>query len=202
MPVPPDDPSRLARRADWARGLAAMELGPIHAAFRAAGAPEPQFVWAPHDDMPRGKPNRFLLAHWKALRGADELPQSTRVDPAALAPALGYVNLVEPNADFSDFRYRVHGTHTAHASDGDLTGQLASQLPASDYVTDFTVAVMGAACLRREPLLSWRVPVGTTHTRGWEMVILPMAGTDGGVRRLLVGSVPFGEGGRMLRATF
>jgi hypothetical protein len=194
--------ARIARRLQWAQALVRKDTAPIDAAFVAGGTHAPEIVWRPQAADCTPPINSFLLAHWGELAPADGLPPTTAIDPTIFATALGYVHLVEPVEGDGDFRYRVFGSLVSSVSGFDVTGKLMSDFAASDYVVDFGVAVCAAAVARRMPVLTRRRPNGATDTKFWERLVLPFAGADGAIDRLLVGMLPVNASGRVIRPTY
>lgn len=140
----------------------------------------------------------FLLAHWRSLAGGPSLPDVGSIDPIELAPALGFVHLVEPLSSGEEFVYRIFATSVAGISGGDLSGRRMSELRASDYVVDFGIASCGAVCDAKKPLVTRRRPARASFTAYWERVLLPFVGPNGGVERLLIGVAPVSAAGTVI----
>ena len=152
----------------------------IHASFAAADATLDDFALPQH---------RCVYAHWLSHRGAADLPRAESIDPLQLREALGYIILLEPNADSSDFRYRLFGSAIREIFKRDPTGTMVSDLPLAQ------ASVFGA---QHRALLALRRPIYSEHdappevssiTR-WCRLILPYAGADGAITRILVADVP------------
>lgn len=184
-------PDPGSSRADaWTRGLVGESYDEIAAAFIAGGVGAPRVVWTPQPADILASQSRFALQYWEDARGEADAPPLAALDPLSLRQALGYLSILEPVADGTDFRYRLFGTQITAISGYDLTGELASRQRASAYVVDFAVASFRAAVLRRQPLLTLRSPVGAQFTASWERLVLPFLDGDGAVARLLSVSVP------------
>lgn len=187
------------RRDNWFDDILAGRTDRIDETFAAAGATSPTTIWAPRAEEAQTAPIRHLIRYFEhRSAGVSAVPAAT-LDPAEFRPALGYVNIVEPVDGGCDFRFRIFGTFVAAVTGQDLTGQLVTQMPASDYVVDHALACYRAAFARRLPLLSLRIPLGAESTRRWERVILPFVGPTNGVSRLLIGVVPIGVAGVPMR---
>ena len=127
----------------------------------------------------------FWLAKW----GMDKLPPSTAVDPLAFPEALGYLHLVQPNADVSDFKYRVYATCVSEIGVVDMTGKWFSESPIPSW--KFYSRQLAAAVALRAPIYSennadYQVSVMIK----WCRLLLPMVDAKGTVDRILVAIVP------------
>lgn len=198
-PLPPVDWTRIAA---WTEAAAAGDLQAISPIFMSHGAGAPLLVWNPAPDQMATEPLRHLLGHWRSLADGARLPGAAQVDPFDLRPALGYVMLLDVLAGGEDFRYRLYGSAISSVSGFDMTGRVVSELPASPYVREFSIAVGRAAVRRREPVYTARHPVGAEDTNVWERLALPLGDADGRVVRLLVGAAPIGRDGQLIRAIY
>jgi hypothetical protein len=160
------------------------------------GARGPTLTWRPRVAALAAQQHRFLLRYWEDLRGTQPMPDAAKIDAVEMRPALGYINLIDPVEGGRDFRYRLFGSIVAAVSDFDMTGQLASTLKASPYVAEFVIAVCRAALTRGEPLFTEHGPPAAVYTATWHRLVLPLAGEDGKVTRLLVGMVPMTHDGK------
>lgn len=185
------------RVAAWASALAASEAHGLHETFMAKGGAAPDFVWAPSVDRLSAAQLRFLLRYWSELAGARAMPRSKEIDALEMRPALGYINLLDVLEGGEDFRYRVFGSIIAAVAGYDMTGRTVSALKVAPYMAEFALATCRAVVLRGQPLLTeHRPPASAVPTVAWHGLILPLAGDEGAVARLLVGSVPFSRDGR------
>ena len=211
MPGPPtqtepDDRPQAAvdwqRITRWAEAIRAGDLADIPATFVRHGAAAPTLVWSPTVCDLRTAPLRHLLGHWSSLQDAGRLPSYRQIDPFDLRPALGYVMLIDTLVDSADFRYRLYGSALASISGADMTGRHLSELPASPYVREFSIAVGHAVMHRREAVYTARSPVGAQETVVWERLVLPLVNEEDRVTRFLVGSTPTGRDGQLIRAVY
>lgn len=184
------------RIEQWAQEIAAGEPVSLRQTFAAQGARGPALHWQPGIEALPAQQHRFLLRYWDDLRGERPLPLRSEIDAVEMRPALGYVNLVDAVEDGRDFRYRVFGSVIASVSGFDMTGQLASTLKASAYITEFSLAALRAAFRRREPLYTEHGPPATVYTATWHRLVLPLADADGGAMRFLIGMVPMTHDGK------
>lgn len=185
------------RVADWTAALAAGEAHVLNETFAAMGGATPDFVWSPSVDRLSAAQLRFLLRYWSELAGARSMPRAKEIDALEMRPALGYINLLDVLEGGEDFRYRVFGSTIAAVAGYDMTGRTVSALKVAPSMAEFALASCRAVARRGEPLLTeHRPPASAVPTVAWHGLILPLAGEDGAVTRLLVGSVPFSRDGR------
>jgi hypothetical protein len=186
-----------ARIAAWAAALIAGEAQGLHETFMAKGGAAPDFVWTPPVDRLSAAQLRFLLRYWSELAGTRAMPRAKEIDALEMRPALGYINLLDVIESGEDFRYRVFGSIIAAVAGYDMTARTVSALKVAPYMAEFALASCRAVVLRGEPLLTeHRPPASAVPTVAWHGLILPLAGDEGAVTRLLVGSVPFARDGR------
>jgi hypothetical protein len=181
----------------WAAALAAGEAHGLRETFMAKGGAAPDVVWAPSLERLSATQLRFLLRYWSELAGARDMPRAKQIDALEMRPALGYINLLDVIESGEDFRYRVFGSVIAAVAGYDMTGRKMSALKTAPYMAEFSLAACRAVVLRGQPLLTeHRPPPSAVPTVAWHGLILPLAGEDGAVARLLIGSVPFSRDGR------
>jgi hypothetical protein len=136
-----------------------------------------------------------LLAHWQGQREAAgdvaSVPPAAAIDPAALGFILGWLMIMEPLDDGADFKYRLYGSAIAATTGRDLTGYKVSQ--SFPLFAAWTTAVYRAVIAHRHPVLTRHAPRRLVPIDRWERLILPYAGENGAVTRLLVGAVIVGK---------
>lgn len=183
------------RVARWTDDLVAGRLDDISRCFIANGVSAPVVAWSP--DLPAlpAAPLKVLMSYWWTLAEAGGVPRHDKVDPIDLAPALGFINILEQMPDSDDLRYRLFGSTVAEVSGFDLTGRMLSHHPASAYVTEFALSTTKACIRRREPLFTIREPAGADRTFRWPRLALPLADGDGNVVRAIVATVPLDANG-------
>jgi hypothetical protein len=115
-----------------------------------------------------------------------------------MRPALGYIALLEPNADITDFRYRLFGSISAMVWGFDMTGRLLSANPANAYIGDFHRAGYRAVMQRCTPIATVHRPPVSQSTTTWHRLVLPLADDEGRITRLLAGIVPVTTNGRVI----
>jgi len=189
------DRDRIAR---WTKLLAAGDTTELRAVFGPHGARGPTVKWRPTPDDMEQQPLKFTLEYWSQA-AIDGLPTTRLVDPLALAPALGYLLLVDVIDEGMDFAYRLFGSRISAVSGFDMTRKRLSEHPASDYIREFSMALYSAVRTRREPVWSSYGPAVASTTTSWDRVILPLVDEAGTICRFLVAIVPIGLDGTMLR---
>ena len=134
--------------------------------------------------------HRCLAEYWcreRDLRGG--LPLNADFDPTQVIPALGYIMLLEPNQDATDFLYRLYGSRVVTHHGRDMTGRWLSSFdppgPAV-FTAQYRLVVREGVAVYAEHDAIKEVSVITR----WCRLALPMAGSDGRVERLVVCNVP------------
>jgi PAS domain len=183
-------PCPRSRADDWTALILAGDVSPIEECFSAEGATGPKVVWSPAADDLTVAPLRFLHSFWAEHSGAGRIPHARSIDALKLRPALGYIAVLEPSADASDFRYRVFGSIIAAVSGFDMTGRFFSAHPASSYIRDFHLAAYRAVMRRRSPIATVHRPPASLSMTTWKRLVLPLADDEGRIIRLLSGIVP------------
>ncbi|GGF36268.1 hypothetical protein GCM10011611_48370 [Aliidongia dinghuensis] len=190
------DQARIER---WRALLLAGDTAEIRQVFEADGARGPSIKWRPEADELHPKPLRFAFDHWTEALARLGRPKTSLVDPVALAPALGYLMLVDAVDGGQDFVYRLFGSILGSVSGFDMTRRRLSEHPASPYIREFSTALYRAAIERREPVWSHYGPAVSVTTTAWERIILPLVDDADEVCRFLVAIVPIGLDGLPLR---
>lgn len=157
--------------------------------FASIGAPPPVLKWSPSDDDVPQRRLRFLNGYWNARVHDGALPNSAGIDPLDLAPALGYLMLLEPLEGGADQLYRLYGTRISEYSRMDMTGRRLWEIPYS-VVAFYFAATYRAVMIRREALYALHATHPDMVVPRWARLILPFHNTAGQVNRLLVGNIP------------
>ena len=179
------------------RELIAGRTDTIARLFTAIESPVPTTRWDPAAETLDSDRLRFLLEVWREGSSEGRLPSSRSIDPMRLAPALGYVMLLEPvdgaangaANGATDFRYRVYGSIIAEHSGIEMTGKRVRDLPSAP-VAVYLLATYRAVCLTRRPMFAHHTTHYDIQIAEWSRLILPFVADDGTVDRLLVGNVP------------
>lgn len=183
--VPGDDPGR------WADALLELARAPDPAARRHFCA-DTELRWNPEDDDLRHDELRFLLRWWRDLaeRHGGVPPAAVRLDPLALRPALGHVCTLNPESGGADFRFRLYGSIVAQRSGFDMTGKLVSAMPSAPDAVAFLLSTYRAVARAAMPLYTEHTPWSGQSVTRWFRLLMPFAGDDGTVTRIVVGNLP------------
>ena len=176
----------------FAAALDADDDATIRALFEPSGLRAPKARWSPSDGEIPDSMLRSLLDHWRTRRGSRQLPHQAGIDAVALRPFLGLIAILEPT-DNGDFRCRLFGSMLAQWTGFDLTGVLLSEMKTAPIWRAFVTAGHRLMLRRREPLLTVSVPPPTSNAVNWTRLVLPFAGEEGSVSRLLIGNTPGGQ---------
>ena len=149
------------------------------------------FSWAPEKStLPPTL--QFLLEWWQGLPRQDDLPQAEAIDPLALRDVMGYLMILEPEAQDNglDFRYRLYGTAIAGRSGFDLTGKLISESNVDAAIKHYFIACYRAVVERRDALFAAHESPPEISVAAWSRLMLPFADTDRQVTKIVVGNLP------------
>jgi len=133
--------------------------------------------------------HQCMYEFWLANRDGDDLPSFRCIDPLAFWPAVGYVHVIQPNDDFSDFRYRLFGSKVSEIGGLDMTGKWFSESPVASW--QFYRRQLAACARLRTPIYSENNAAYQVSTLiKWCRLLLPMKDEAGRVNRILVPNVP------------
>ncbi|MFY7958798.1 MAG: PAS domain-containing protein [Elsteraceae bacterium] len=172
--------------------MCASDEGVVPVSFTLNLDCEATWRWEPPEgSLPDSRLN-FLLSKWRALRGEAAMPQMSAVDPFELAPALGFVMLLDLLPGGYDCRYRLYGTVIADHAGRDWTGYTVAEM---NRITRSQVALFyrggyRAMHRRQSPMFTSHRSPSWLAASTWSRLILPLAGEDGSLARFLVGNIP------------
>jgi hypothetical protein len=134
--------------------------------------------------------HQIIWQYWQTLRGKEKIATYNTIDPIAFNKAIGFVLLLEPNTDNTDFKYRVYGSVIADTLGVEMTGKWVSEFKgAQKYLS---LAQYPKPLIHRCPIYSEHITHANEYqTVKWNRLILPMQNTQGEQNRILVGNVPF-----------
>lgn len=135
--------------------------------------------------------HRILWDYWQSLRGQDPIPTYEWINPADFSKAMGYVLLMEPNEDFTDFKYRVYGSRIATRFGQEMNGRWASEF--DGVQKDISITQYSLSAERERPIYSEHSYIDGEEEYArtlWCRLIMPMKNKDGRIDRILVGNVP------------
>ncbi len=129
-----------------------------------------------------------LFDYWKSLDCISDLPASNRINPAQLRAAMATTLMLEPNANFSDFRYRRFGPKIGAVNHVDLENSWLSERPAP--LSDIFCEQYQYTATNRTVLYSEHNEreSESAQTR-WCRLILPIVDVNDQVHRILVSNV-------------
>jgi hypothetical protein len=129
-----------------------------------------------------------LVAYWRAKAAGRGMPATSDIDALELKRHLGSLNLIDCLPGLVDFRYRLIGTNIAAAYGRDSSGKTVRELYAvSDpeycaFLLEVYRAVATQPTIAR--ITATLRPVHREY-RTAASLVLPLAGPDGSVVRLL-----------------
>jgi len=166
---------RVERLADE---IARERYRNARALFVRRGARPPFFLWAPQeDDLPLLELAQ-AVRWWSGLPRDDGLPAADPLTVEAAARAIDHLTVLEPVDGGRDFLPHPTG-------EGSAGRPLGREV---DHIAVFAAAIGRAVVLRREPLYTVYEPAADFGSQ-CDRLILPLAGADGAVARLLVVTV-------------
>jgi hypothetical protein len=195
-------PIDWAMADEWTTCIKENRLDPVRVVFREEGAHGPVVTWDPEAGDMAAEPLQVLLEYWSRLRSNRALPLAETIYPLAMRRALGYVMLIDLVENGRDFRYRLFGSAIAAVSGFDMTGRLLSEHPASAYLREFALAFYRSAVDQGRSVFSQYGLTGNTMTAQWHRVALPLTDKSGRIVRLLAGTVPLSQNGRIVPSRF
>jgi hypothetical protein len=135
------------------------------------------------------EPHKILWHYWEGLLDQNGAAKYDKIDPIQFNKAMGYVLLMEPNNDNTDFRYRVYGSIVAERFGKEMTGKWVSEF--SDGQKELSRIQYSWAISQRCPMYSEHIISIEEYTKTcWSRLILPMENSLGNLDRILVGNVP------------
>jgi hypothetical protein len=134
-----------------------------------------------------------LLAYWQGKIGNGQMPAPTAIDPSDFKFVLGYVTLVDVEADPRRYLFRLDGSILASLSGMDYTGKYLDQLGMPEYC-DFVAATYDRVVDGLAPYAYRKRGAFDKLSFSEETVILPL-GEGRRVQRLMVAVIPGGRPG-------
>jgi hypothetical protein len=131
---------------------------------------------------------RRLLDYWDRLRGDAPMPPKPAIDPVDFRYILGYVTLVEVEAEPRRYRFRLDGSILARLSGMDYTGRYLDDLGMPDYI-DFIAAGYDLVVTSGKPYAYRKEGDFDAKSFDEETLILPL-GDAGAVTHLMVAVIP------------
>lgn len=183
----------MTSEIDWTR------VASLASSFVATTAEPPSvplltiqaFRWAPErSTLPATL--QVLLEWWEGLPRQDDLPLAEAIDPLSLRDVIGYLMILEPEAQDHglDFRYRLYGTAIAARSGFDLTGKLIGETDVDSSIKHYFIACYRAVAERRDALYAAHEAPPEISVAAWSRLMLPFCDGDRHVTKIVVGNLP------------
>lgn len=174
--------------------LAAGDAGPLADWFARDGAPPPRVTWDPGPEhLPEGT-LRGALAHWKALRGTNAMPDWRDLHAEELGVDMVNLAVVDP-AD-GDFRFALYGSAIARKAQHDYRGETVREMALRTRTPGPLLyhVVYSLALERGVVAATWSAAPVWQPIVAWHRLVLPFASTQGPAPvRFLVAMRPDGE---------
>jgi len=133
--------------------------------------------------------HRILWDYWNKHRRSGTVAEYDWINPAEFNKAIGYVLLMEPNEQKTDFRYRVYGSRVADRFGVEMTGKWVSSFQGIQKLLSISQYALCSNIGR--PIYSEHIFSRAEYTKTlWCRIILPMQNTKGVLDRILVGNLP------------
>lgn len=133
--------------------------------------------------------HRILWDYWNKHRRSGSVAEYDWINPAEFNRAMGYVLLMEPNEEVTDFRYRVYGSRVAERFGAEMTGKWVSSFKGVQKLLSISQYALSATV--RRPMYSEHIFSRAEYTKTlWCRLILPMQNESGNLDRILVGNIP------------
>jgi hypothetical protein len=126
-----------------------------------------------------------LFALWSGKCACESLPVRHQFPVAELRPWLGHLALIERRGE--DFLFRLCGTDLIARFGGEATGRILHTCQAPHASLR---AALVEACETHAPVPAVTVTTANDDPVTWSEIVLPLAGGDGQIARLFVGSYP------------
>ncbi|MBI2253722.1 MAG: PAS domain-containing protein [Proteobacteria bacterium] len=140
-----------------------------------------------------------LLAYWRDKCAGRSMPTPSDIEPSEFKFILGYVTLVDVEANPRRYFFRLDGSVLASLSGMDYTGKYLDQLGMPEYCA-FVAATYDRAIDKRAPYAYRKRGAFDKVSFSEETIVLPL-GAGELVRRLMVAVIPggrLGNDGKML----
>ncbi|WP_321397594.1 PAS domain-containing protein [Emcibacter sp.] len=82
------------------------------------------------------KIHHILYDHWNDIRGDKPLPSRADFNPAAVAPALPYIFVLEVHKEPMRFKFRLTGTETVEVMGVNAMGHWIDEFPHTEEIID------------------------------------------------------------------
>jgi hypothetical protein len=125
-----------------------------------------------------------MLAYWNDAAAGGRLPTRDIVDPAKLGDLMGWLFVYRVERDPLRFRYVVHSPRIALRMGADFTGRYVDEIP-NEEAREAVGRVLTAVLTTGRPHRVQSIRRFMGHDVPTEVVVMPLAGPDGGIDHLL-----------------
>lgn len=178
------------------------DIGRLAEAYLSQDAEPPRIVLRPDIGQLALQQHRDLFAWWRDNAAPDAPAPADIITPDNLQTHLGRIVLLEPLDGGHDFFYRLYGSIVAEFAGFDLTGRKLSETDSmgiwSDRVRLYYAATYRAATRCGAPVYSTLRLSNATTPFDWQRLLLPFAGADGTISRLILCALPCWSDGRLM----
>ena len=120
----------------------------------------------------------YLLDLWSRQRGGADVPHRSSVTPFDLKPLLGWIILVDAEAEPERYRFRLIGSAITQLLNRDSTGCYLDELFTPKIYEEFCVAYRYVGAQRQPARCEGRLVQAGKDYLTYESVILPYADDD------------------------
>lgn len=115
-----------------------------------------------------------VVGYWAAKKAGRFAPARSEIDPLDLAPALGWLSLLDVQRDPLRFRFRLHGTSLVETSRVEMTGRYVDEFPEPGF-RELMLSSLAQVVETRAPWIGRRERVVDGERRAFEAIILPLS---------------------------
>ncbi len=137
----------------------------------------------------RLQPTIDIFDYWNALRGGQDAPLKSQIEPAAIPHLLSSLFILEASAN-GDIRFRLAGTKICDLFGRDLRGERFCALWANGQHEDIEKTAEGAMDHAIPTLFNATGYSIAGHHAAFEIIMMPLRSPTGGCDRLLGAIVP------------
>lgn len=174
-----------------ADALAGGHVAPLSEMFEETGAAAPFLRWAPGlSDLN----NPQIMAFAKTcqqLAGFGQPIDAEAYELQTFEPHFAWLMVLEVEDEGARFRYSHYGEGIAHVRGISMRGRTSADF--GGHIGLFFTAAYKAILKRRTWLLTEHAPPKEVFARKWERLMVPIAGKDGNVIRIVAMNVPDNE---------
>ncbi|QWW69550.1 PAS domain-containing protein [Rhizobium sp. WYJ-E13] len=130
-----------------------------------------------------------IFDYWNALRGEQDAPLKSQIEPGAIPHLLSSLFILETEAD-RQIRFRLAGTKICDLFGHDLRGERFSSLWANGHNEDIERTAKGVMDHTIPTLFNATGYSTAGHHAAFEIIVMPLRSHEGGCDRLLGAIAP------------